>query len=133
MIYAHPLLALVVAILLSLTLVSAMKRRGPGPGNGLLFFFVIFLLFAWAGGIWMLPYGPMIWGTAGLGFLLVPLLLMLVIASLLPPARPRTARGLVEQAEYERAAEDAAAVTVGAFFWATLFLLVALIFVRYVT
>jgi hypothetical protein len=131
--FAHPLLALVVAILLSLTLFSVMKRRGPGPGNGLLFFFVIFLLFAWAGGIWMLPYGPMIWGTAGFGFLLVPLLLLLVIAALLPSAKPRTARGLVEQAENERAAEDAAAITLGAFFWATLILLVALIAVRYVT
>jgi hypothetical protein len=59
-----------------------------GPWDSFLWFFAVVALFAWAGGIWIMPFGPR-WG--GIGWL--PIIWMgILVALLLTSVSPRTSR-----------------------------------------
>lgn len=126
------LFALVIALFLSLILVAAIGWRHPargGSGPAVFFLFLIIFLVAWAGGAWMEPFGPVLWGGYWLPFLLIGLFVALILAAVTPgePRRRRAASGL--PSEMERAARQeetaAGAVLFGVFFW--VLLIVALI------
>jgi hypothetical protein len=69
------------AAVFSMILVSLLKRRGPGPASGLLFYFALLFLAIWAFSSWMVPIGPPIWGVSWIGILIVALLLSLFLAA----------------------------------------------------
>ena len=51
---------------------------------------VLLLLAVWAGGVWLMPLGPMLWGGHWLSFLLVGFFVVLVLAALMPSRPVRT-------------------------------------------
>jgi type VI protein secretion system component VasK len=81
---------LVVALIVGLVIVSIVSRAfgTKGPWGSLLWFFLVVSLFAWAGGVWLVPFGPMFWGIGWL-----PIIIMgFFVALLLTAASPRTPR-----------------------------------------
>ena len=61
--------------------------------SGILFTFLIFLygkhrrpvVLIWAGGIWLRPAGPLLWGVSFINFLIVGLVATLLILAFSPP------------------------------------------------
>ncbi len=91
-----------------------------GPWDSFLWFFIVVSIFAWAGGVWLVPFGPMWWGIGWL-----PIILMAFFVSLLlTAASPRTRRW--RRAAEKKASGDAESrVVVDTIFWV---LLICLLF-----
>ena len=99
-----------------------------GPWNSFFWFFAVIFLFAWGGGSWIAPFGPIGWGVAWL-----PIVVMGVfMALLLTAATPRSNRSrsrITDQATVGSKAEASAVakaevmVTVDFFFWALIIVL----------
>lgn len=108
---------LLVAALIAIVLVAVFGIfiRGEAIGAGLFWFFLLIFLASWAGGLWVTPVGPPIFGVSWLGYLLVGLVFTLLIMALLPPAppRPRTPGAVQEEVE----AEATAFAVLNMFFW----------------
>ena len=108
---------LLIAFLITIVLVAifGIFVRGEAIGAGLFWFFLLIFLATWAGGIWLAPIGPPLFGVSWLGFLLVGLIFALLIMALLPPAapRPRTPGEVREEVE----AEAGAFAALNIFFW----------------
>jgi hypothetical protein len=83
-----------------------------GPWDNFLWFFLVVSLFAWAGGIWLVPFGP---AWRGIGWL--PIIFMgIMVALLLTAASPRPSRKHL--AAKEQAIADAESkADVDAIFW----------------
>ena len=82
-----------------------------GPWDSFLWFVLVVALFAWAGGVWLMPFGPR-WG--GIGWL--PIVWMgILVGLLLTSVSPRTSRKRAATAEKGAAAERNA--DVDAFLW----------------
>jgi hypothetical protein len=124
--------ALVFALIFSLILFVGFKRRGPGPIDGFVYFFLLILFFSWAIGSWLYPYGPLYWDVAWLDFFIVAFLMMLVIAVLVPAEpqetkkvqdslEPKPAEGEANTKEAntkeEKVQDTAIALTFGLLFW----------------
>jgi hypothetical protein len=77
------LFAAVFAVLLTLIFSTLFRRKGPWS-RGLVFFLIVFLA-AWAGGVWLLPFGPTLFGVTWLPFLIAGLFVALILAAALPP------------------------------------------------
>lgn len=91
-----------------------------GPWDSFLWFFVVVSLFAWAGGVWLVPFGPIWWGIGWL-----PIILMAIFVSLLlTAASPRTRRWR-RAAEKKANADDEGRVVIDTIFWV---LLICLLF-----
>jgi hypothetical protein len=91
-----------------------------GPWGSLLWFFLIVSLFAWAGGVWLVPFGPN-WG--GIGWL--PIILMAIFVSLLlTAASPRTRHwGRRVEAQASANTNTETRVVVDSIFWVLLIFL----------
>jgi hypothetical protein len=80
-------LALALSISLVLTFVFAaalrgeLRRRPLELGGAALAFFVVVLLATWAGGVWLAPFGPQVWGISWLSFLLIGVVVALMLAA----------------------------------------------------
>src|SRR5690349_4490460 len=72
------------SIILAVLLTFILKRRGPGPFNGMLYFFGIIFSFTLAMGVWLHPFGPRLWGVPWFGIIATGLLISLLIAELVP-------------------------------------------------
>jgi hypothetical protein len=87
----HLILAILFAVLFTVLLIPLgghrTRREESGAGVAFLFFFLLFLPFIWAGGLWMTPFGPMVYEVAWMPFLLVGFLVMLLIVVTLPADR----------------------------------------------
>jgi hypothetical protein len=119
MIVAELLVALGVGLLVVFFFSLVLGRRGPwvraGGMNGLLWFFLVVFLGAWAVGAWADPVGPLAWGVSWLPFLFGALVFALLLAAVPDRStRPVTAAGPEAEAD----------VALGLFFW---FLLLALV------
>ena len=66
-----------------------------GPWNSFLWFFLVVSLFSWAGGIWLVPFGPLWRGTNWLPIIFMGILVALLLAA----ASPRTSRKRVTEQE----------------------------------
>lgn len=90
----------------------------------LVFFFLTLLLPIWAGGVWLGPIGPAVFGVYALPFIFVGLGIALLLAATAPPSRsaasPRGSGG-------NQTVEDGSLYAFGAFFW--VFVLTLLIFI----
>lgn len=88
MFFIDLLFALVIALLLTAVFAAGFRRRGPW-GIWWIFLLVIFLA-AWAGGVWMTPFGPTLFDVYWLPFVFVGLVAALLLAAAAPPTTRRT-------------------------------------------
>lgn len=119
-------LALAIAGLVTAAFALLFGRRGPWARSSL--FFLLIFLAAWAGGVWITPIGPPMWGVYWLPFLVVAVLFAFLLAAATPPERPPRSR--IEAWEQEREMATTALV-VETFFWLLLVSLVLIILLRY--
>ncbi|GMU21732.1 MAG: hypothetical protein AMXMBFR13_18220 [Phycisphaerae bacterium] len=141
MILVDFLFAFLVALILSSLIMGLTGWGGLGrtEAAGLswvaaLFIFFILLAASWAGGIWLTPFGPILWGVYWLPFLLVGLIVALLIGSMAAPARrPRFAGGAVvpEAVDVEHREENRTERVISGVFWVLLVILAAAILARY--
>jgi hypothetical protein len=123
-------IALVIALIL--TLIFGVGFGGRGWGTGLLIFFIVLFLGTWAGGLWVAPHGPPLWGAAWITFLIVGVFIALLLAALMPPSRKPEPPGMrVTERETEAEGVEPAALAFGAFFWILMIGLVILIIAAY--
>ncbi len=113
--------ALIFAFIFSAVLAVGFKRSGPGPIGGFIYFFLLILFFSWAVGSWLTPFGPVMWDVPWLNFFVVAFIIMLFMAVLLPPVKPK----VLPDSPEERIS-DGASVTFGLLFW---ILIIALLFI----
>jgi hypothetical protein len=133
MIILEVLIALTISLLLSS--VFALATRRGGRRTGLFWLFLIIFLATWAGGIWLRPFGPTLWGIHWLAFLLVGLILALIIA-VSAPGRPPKGRhetlDMLERIRKEKEMEKLAYITLNTFFWVVVLALFVVIIIRYI-
>jgi hypothetical protein len=110
-------IALIMAIVLSSVFILGFRRYGPW--KGFLPFFLIIFLAAWAGGLWLYPFGPALWGSFWLSFLVVGLIFSILLAAFIPSRRPRTRIEAIQEEQKEATVEKA----LSGFFWILIFLL----------
>ena len=105
---------LVVALIVGLIIVSIVSRAfgTKGPWGSLLWFFLVVSLFAWAGGVWLVPFGPMFWGIGWLPIIIMGFLVSLILTA----ASPRTPRWRKASKE-EVTSEAGTRAVVDVIFW----------------
>ncbi|MGD2111096.1 MAG: hypothetical protein PVI86_17095 [Phycisphaerae bacterium] len=123
------LFALIVAFLIFLVFFRGFRR--VGPFGGVVWFFLIVLFASWAGGVWIRPVGPTLWGVYWLPFVIVGLVVALLLAASAPPPPMRLPKS-VEETEDKIEAESIA-VALSAFVWIMLLFLIVAIGVHYIT
>ncbi len=80
---ADIVVALLVAAVCTGSLAWWLGARGPGTVLGYLSLFLFLFLAVWAGGLWLRPIGPRLWGTAWLGFMVTGLVFWIVLGAFL--------------------------------------------------
>lgn len=131
--FADILAAFLVSLCLSL--VFALFTPKDRKRTGIFWVFLILFLATWAGGIWIRPFGPTLWGLHWLTFLLVGVLIALFLALSAPRRAPRGRHetlDMLERLEKEEKFEEATYITLGIFFWVLLAFLLAAVVVRYI-
>jgi hypothetical protein len=84
MFVADLMVALVSGLIIALIVSKAFGTKGPW--GSFLWFFIVVSLFAWTGGVWLMPFGPR-WG----GVSWFPIIWMgILVALLLTAVSPRT-------------------------------------------
>ena len=116
MLVAHLLIALFSALLIAF--IASFAFGTKGPWGSFLWFFLVVFLFAWAGGIWLMPFGPRWHGIVWLPIIFMGILGTLLLAA----ASPRTYRKRIVVEEktmtnFERI------LVVDAFFWVVIIFL----------
>ncbi|MCK9274080.1 MAG: hypothetical protein M0P57_03220 [Syntrophales bacterium] len=128
MYFIHFFFALFVALVFTALFIAVFRLRSPW---GIVELFAILLLASWAGGIWLVPAGPALWGTAWLPFVLVGLIAILIIAAATVPEPEESTVELID-ADKRAIKRKSAKRALGAFFWVLLAILVAAIILRYI-
>ncbi len=124
MVVGDILLALILGIIFALIYSVAFRSRAGKLGSA--FVFLLFFLIAWAGGLWIRPFGPTVLGVYWLpGLLLVTLLLLLLISLATDTTPPR------KKSSAEIATERAAITAVGMAFWVLVLFLIGVIMSGY--
>lgn len=126
------LIAVSISLILSALFVLATRRRGRR--TGLLWLFLIIFLATWAGGVWLKPFGPTVWGIHLLAFLFAGLFVLSILAIAAPQRAPRRRRDTLDMLEgvaRERELDQLTYFTLGAFFWILLAALTIAIIIRY--
>jgi thiol:disulfide interchange protein len=118
------LFAVLVSVLLTAIFLLGLGRKETW--RDFLVFFVLVFLATWAGGLWVTPVGPSVWGVYWVPFLFAGLMFALLLAATAPPRRPRSLPEQDEQAREEKKIER----EVGWLFWVLIATLVATIVVR---
>jgi len=130
------ILELLIAISISLVLSALFVlviQRGERR-TGFFWLFVVVFLVTWAGGVWLRPFGPTLWGVCWLGFLLAGLFILLLLAIFIPqkPVRGRRETlDMLEKVARKRELDTFTYITLGVFFWILLAALIIAIMFRY--
>lgn len=98
----HLAFAFICSIIFALVLTFVLKRRAPGPFNGILYFFAIIFAFTAGLGLLINPIGPTIKGVPWLAVAAIALLIMLLIAELLPHHE----KGMIVKHDPEKSEEE---------------------------
>jgi hypothetical protein len=117
-----------------LTGLYMLATREAGRRTGLIWLFLIIFLATWAGGIWLRPFGPTVWGIHWIVFLLAGFIIVLFLFIFIPRKAPRGRRetlDMLERIEEEKELEKVAYITLSMFFWILLSALVIAIILRY--
>ena len=125
----HFAFAVVVAIIFTAMLLAIGRGGAYERANAstALLLFLVLLLVAWAGGIWLNPIGPQLFGAAWLPFLFMGFVAALLIAAMSPGRRPRSRLEAEEAAEAHEVVDTAFT----AFFWIFAVCLIAAITLHY--
>jgi hypothetical protein len=116
MIIADLLMAFAFALLIVWIFFLVFKTKGPW--NNLIWFFLVVGLFAWAGGVWLVPFGPRWYGIGWM-----PILLMCFVAILMmTAATSRSPHGIVKKKRNIEESEGKAALDI--VFWMLIICLV---------
>jgi hypothetical protein len=94
MIVNDVLMALAVALLVTLIFSAVLRTRGPWASAPV--FFVLVFLASWAGGLWITPFGPPVFGIYWLPFLAVGALCALLLA-VIPGRRTQSRKEAIQQ------------------------------------
>jgi len=132
MIVLELLFAFIVALVLS-TLLMLMWGR-EAKRTGFFWLFLTILLSSWAGGVWVRPFGPPLWGIHWFPFLssgLIVALIFAVFAPKRPPKNRNETLKMLERIRREKELKKATYFTLSSFFWGLLFVLIMAIIIRY--
>jgi|SRR5665213_1216799 len=105
-----------------------------GPWNSFFWFFMMIFLFAWIGGSWVAPFGPLGWGVAWAPIVFMGVFMALLLTAVTPRANRRRVKrqGIVGAPPASSLREEEAIgrgeATVDVFFWLLLFVLVCFAF-----
>lgn len=128
MLLAHLFFAILVAVVFTAILLAigcgGYERGGWATA---LILFGILLLTSWAGGIWLHPVGPTVWGAAWMPFFVVGFVVALLVAAVAPSRHPRTRLAAEEAAE----AKEVVGTTISAFLAILAVCLIAAITLHY--
>lgn len=98
----HLAFAFTCSVIFSLILTFLLKRRAPGPFNGIVYFFAIIFAFTAGLGLLINPIGPTFKGVPWLAVAAIALLIMLLIAELLPHHE----KGMIVKHDPEKTEEE---------------------------
>ena len=103
-----------------------------GPWNSFFWFFAVIFLFAWGGGSWIAPFGPIGWGVAWLPIVVMGVFMALLLTAATPPRHRRRARGAQADAVRRAAADEVETLMVfDTFFWMLIVVLAVFVLGRY--
>ncbi|MFP4477036.1 MAG: hypothetical protein ACLFOY_15860 [Desulfatibacillaceae bacterium] len=124
-------LALLFALIVSLLFLAVLKTRNPWASFPL--FLLILFLATWAGGAWMSPFGPVVWGSPILPFLFIALIVGLLLAAAAAAPSEDIARSAGEHPDPAagKQAEREVVRAIGVFFWILVVILLVALIVRY--
>jgi hypothetical protein len=94
------LFALGIGLAFTAIFAGIFRRSGPWASN--LVFFAIIFLAAWAGGVWIAPIGPALFGVYWIPYLFFGLIAALLLAAV-APSRPSRKREVPNPAEKTQA------------------------------
>ncbi len=109
--------------------------REAGRRTGLIWLFLVLFLGTWAGGVWLKPFGPKLWGVPWMAFLLAGLVIVLFLVISFPRRAPRGRHetlDMLERIEQDKKLEEVTYITLSIFFWVLLAGFVVLIILRYI-
>jgi hypothetical protein len=132
MIILELLFSFIIAAVLSSLLILIWRRSGKR--TGLFWLFLTIFLSAWAGGVWMKPFGPQLWGINWFSFLFSALIVSLIFAAFAPQRPPKSRNEtikMLERIQREKELKKATYITLSSFFWGLLFVLIVAIIIRY--
>jgi uncharacterized membrane protein YeaQ/YmgE (transglycosylase-associated protein family) len=124
--------ALIIAGTLSHLFAKTIKRRSKR--KGFFWFFLIIFMITWAGGVWLIPFGPRVMGIQWLPFILVGLVGATVISFLAKRRYPHNRRetiDLLERIEEGRELDNMTYLSLNILFWVVFFMLLLAIVFRY--
>ncbi len=101
------------------------------PGRtlgGLMFLFMVLFLAIWAGGIWLEPFGPRLWGGYWAPFIFIAIILILLLGATIPSQK---LKARYESEAGVRKEEEPVASVFGIFFWILSIVLIITIILRY--
>ena len=127
MLLIHLLFALVLAVVLAAIFGAAFRRNRTAAEFW--FFFILLFLLIWAGGMWVIPFGPYLWGAPFLSFLLVGLLFAFLLSAIVPS--PNASRRLQDPEVKATKEEREAAITLNIFFYILIIALIVFIIMAY--
>lgn len=122
------LTAIILSIIMTLAFSIIFNRRGR-RGVGIWTFFLTLFFVMWAGGLWIYPIGPYIWGVSW-----VPLFVIGLVAGLLLTAIAPVTRSEISDTEGRRSNVNPAGMgwsAAGIFFWAVIIVLLIAIIMGY--
>lgn len=123
----------VIAVIL--TGLYVLVTRNSARRTGLIWLFLLIFLAIWAGGVWIRPFGPTLWGLHWLVFVLAGLLIGLLLIIILPGKPPEGRHetlNMLERVELEKELETLTYITLGISFWILIIGLVIAIILHHV-
>jgi hypothetical protein len=127
--FIHFIFAVIVALILSLILVRGVKKGGAWPGFLLAALFIF--LAAWAGGLWISPFGPALWDEALLPFVVAGLVAALIIAAVPMAGRQESSVQFTKEKREKNEKPPSPMAAIGIFFWILIVILALAILFGY--
>jgi hypothetical protein len=124
--------ALVIAGTLAYLFARNLKRHGNR--SGFFWFFLLIFLITWAGGLWLMPFGPAVLGIHWLPFATIGLAGAIVVSLLAGRRYPRNRHetiDLLERVEKGRELQKVTYLSLNIFFWLVLVVLAMAVVFRY--
>lgn len=126
--------ALLITVLIGSIAAWMLIRTGGGFDVPSLF--ILIFLCAWAGGVWLRPFGPTLIGVFWMPFMLAGLTIAAIVLFVAPKRPPKNRRETIEYLEKTartEALKNAAAVSLKLYARLLIVLLIAVIVIRYAT